>query len=171
MRRICGFDSFHLLFLGFQGMGLWDCAVSKQNLAELEDVLWWLPAPTKLKLIGLHLIQTCRNTVPVTSRHNGFEDFAGTSGSLHNGSLSQWERWQGLRGVGRACSESAPLVLTLLCVCETGRADLLEEWGELLCSCHRWGAILYTSACAILTCTVYRVFWVLYSYLKPWSDS
>lgn len=97
-------------------MGLWDFAVSKQNLAELEDVLWWLPAPTKLKLIGLHLIQTCRNTVPVTSRHSGFEDFAGTSGSLHNGSLSQWELWQGLPGVGRACFESGPLVLTLLCV-------------------------------------------------------
>ena len=144
-------------------MGLWDCAISKQNPAKLEDVLWWLPVPTKLKLIGLHLIQTCRNTVPVSNWHKGFEDFVGTSGSLHNGCLSQRELWQGLPGVGRACFESTPLVLCFCVSLRKAGADLFGEWGEVL----RMQLSLMRVAWAIPTCRVYCVFWVLYSYLKP----
>lgn len=85
--------------------------ISKQELAKLEDVLWWLPSTPKAELIGLHLIQTSRNTVTVSGWHDGLEDFVETSGSLHNGCLSLWELWQGVQGVGSACFESKTLVL------------------------------------------------------------
>lgn len=82
--------------------------ISKQKLAKLEDVLWWLPASTKRN----SLVCTSYKPVTVNSWHNGFEDFVGTSGSLHNGCLSQWELWQGSPGVGSACFESRSLVLS-----------------------------------------------------------
>lgn len=91
------------------------------------------PSVHKASLIGLHLIQTCRNTVPVNSWHNGFEDFVGTSGSLHNGCLSQWELWRGLRGVGRAVLKARFWSYAAVCLWER-QGQTGAKKGERCCA-------------------------------------
>ena len=66
--------------------------ISKQELAKWKGVFVVAPSTYKAELMGLHLIRTSGNTV--SGWRDGLGDFVGASGSLHNGSLSQWEHWQ-----------------------------------------------------------------------------
>lgn len=114
----------------------------------------------KAELIGLHLIQASRNTVTVSGWHNGFEDFVGTSGSLHNGCLSQWELWQSLQGIGSACFES--MTGLMLCISEEAETDMFKGWRIVLYSCHLCGP-LHMFVFALLTGRFYCMFCMLYS--------
>ena len=85
---------------------MWDCVISKQELAKLGDALWWLPAPTKLSSLVCTSYKFPGTLSLSAAGTVGFEDFVGALGSLHAGCLSQWELWQSLQRVGSACFDA-----------------------------------------------------------------
>lgn len=84
----------------------------------------------------------------------------GTSGSPHNGRLSQGELWQSSQGVGSACFESRTLVLGCTSLREA-ETDWFRGWRTVLSSCHGCGPLhgsVFAPHIQILLHVLYVVF-------------